>query len=71
MKYRRVMSDVRWAFRLSVHETENDIDQGQFKRLCDHCQVIDGPKCPRKQQLQDQYQSMTATACIYFHPTNS
>lgn len=72
MRYRRTLSDVRWAFRESVPENDYDVSRGDYKRLCDHCQVIDGPKCPRKRQLvQKRHQTMIATVCIFFTPLPS
>jgi hypothetical protein len=69
MKVRRVLADVRWAFRETVTENELDIHRGDFKRLCDHCVMINSHKCPRKKQLQPRTQAMIATRCVFFIAT--
>lgn len=66
MRVRRVLSSVRWAFRESVRESEFDIEYGEFKRLCDHCVVRNGPNCPRKSQLQPHHENMIAVICDIF-----
>jgi hypothetical protein len=68
MKVRRIASDVRWAFRETIRETEVDVGNEEYKRLCDHCQVINGPNCPRKSQLRKEHENMIATICVYFRP---
>lgn len=68
-RVRRIQSSVRWAFRSTVDETEFNIETKNFKRLCDHCQVKNGPNCPRKNQLLLKYHqdNMIAVICDFFY----